>query len=128
MSLSHPRAPREQNVIHYGASADDLHDQQHTETLSDSPRGVPISGRGAVGTTMLVSERTPLLQSPPPIPRMYELVDASDDVCDIASAEQTPAANMFWEELRILTKYSLPAFGYVLSCTFPPSSHFFFKY
>ncbi|KAF8545728.1 hypothetical protein OG21DRAFT_112174, partial [Imleria badia] len=109
MSLSHPRAPREHNVIHYGASADDLHDQQHTETLPDSHRDIPITGRGADGTTTFVSDRTPLLQSPPPTPRLHE--PAGDDVRDIAPAEQTPTANMFWEELRMLTKCSLPVFG-----------------
>ncbi|KAF8546284.1 MATE efflux family protein [Imleria badia] len=114
MSFSHsgtPQSLREDYAIlsHYGASSVDVEDQQHTEILSDSPHGIPIRRRGSVAITTFVSERTPLLQSPPPIPRLHEPAD--DDICDIASAEQISTAKMFREELHILTKYALPVFG-----------------
>lgn len=118
MSFSHsgtPQSLREDYAIlsHYGASSVDVHD---TEIFSDSPRGIPIHGRdsaGNINTTGVhfISERTPLLQPAPPIPRLHEPAD--DDVSDIASAEQAPTSKMFREELHILTVYSLPVFGYV---------------
>jgi MATE family multidrug resistance protein len=121
MSFSHSGTPQSLHedyaiLSHYGASSVAAQDQQHTETLSDSPRGIPIRRKSFAGTTTVffpVSERTPLLQSPPPIPRLHEPAD--DDVHATASAEQTPTTiKMFREELRILTMYSLPVFGYVL--------------
>lgn len=135
MSFSHSGTPQSLHedyaiLSHYGASST-AQDQQHTETLSDSPRGIPIRRKSFAGTTTAffsVSERTPLLQPPPPIPRLHEPAD--DDVHDTASAEQTPTTKMFREELRILTMYSLPVFGYVLSLTFRHSylSFIFSKY
>lgn len=134
MSFSHsgtPQSLREDYAIlsHYGASSVDVQDQHHTGSFSDSPRGIPIRGRGPAGTSTAgvfpVSERTPLLQSPPPIPRLHEPAD--DDVHIIASAEQVPTSKMFREELRVLAQYSLPVFGYVLPLTFLSSYlHFFF--
>ena len=113
MSLSHSGTPCEHDVIRYNtASAADV---------LGSPHGIAIHRRGSAGAIAFVSERTPLLRPPPPIPRLHELAD--DD--DIASAEQTPTAKIFWEELRILTLYSLPAVGYVLPSTFPPYSYLF---
>lgn len=57
-----------------------------------------------------VSENTPLLN--PPVPRIEEaeLNGLPDD---------ENRMTMFWEELRILTKYALPVFGFEQS----PSSH-----
>lgn len=130
MSFSHsgtPQSLHEDYAIlshYYASSLDDAKDTQHTESLSDSPRGVPIRGRGPAGIITVVSpvsETTPLLQPLPPIPRLHESID--DDVCDSTSAERMPTPKMFREELRILTMYSLPVFGYVLSLIFPPSSH-----
>jgi hypothetical protein len=100
-------------------------DQQHIEILSDSPHGIPIPGRASADTSGVVSERTPLLQPPPPIPRLHEPVD--DDISDIASAEQTSTSKMFREELHILTMYSLPVFGFVFPSLFL-TSYLFFVY
>lgn len=132
MSFSHsgtPQSPREDYAIlsHYCASSVDVQDQHHTESLSDSPRGIPIRGKGSADATagdFLVSERTPLLQPPPPIPRLHEPAD--EDVHDTASVEQVPTSKMFREELRILTLYSLPVFGCVLPFVFPPSTYLYF--
>ena len=126
MSFSHSGTPQSLHedyaiLSHYGASSAAAQDEQHTETLSDLPRGIPIR-RSFIGTTTVflpVSERTPLLQPPPPIPRLHEPADG--DVLNTAPAEQTPTSKMFREELRILTVYSLPVVGYVLPLTFPPS-------
>ena len=128
MSFSHsglPQSLREDYDIlsHYGASSIDVQAQPHTESISDSPRGIPIRGRGPAGIitgTSPVSESTSLLRPPPPIPRLHEPAD--DDVYDTTLAEQISTSKMFREELRILTMYALPVFGYVLSLTFLPSS------
>lgn len=130
MSLGHSSTPQSFHedyaiLSHYAASSVDVQDQ-HTESLSDSPRGIPIRGKRSPGTTtgaLPVSERTPLLQSSPPIPRLHESED--DDVLDTASTEQAPTPKMFREELRILVLYSLPVFGYVLPLTFPSSSYLY---
>ncbi|KAF8135004.1 MATE efflux family protein [Boletus edulis] len=117
MSFSHfgtPQSLREDYAIlsHYGASSVEVQDQQQIEILPDPPRGIPIHGRGAACTAAgipPVSERTPLLLPPPPIPWPREPTDV--DVLDAVFAEQTPTSNIFCEELRILTTYSLPIFG-----------------
>lgn len=119
MSYGHPGTPQSLHedyaiLSHYGASSIDVQDQQHTESLVDSPRGIPILGRGSPGTTTgaaPLSERTPLLQPQPPIPRLHEPAD--DNEYYTTSVEYIPTSKMFREELRILTKYSLPVFGYV---------------
>lgn len=116
MSFSHsgtPQSLREDYAMlsHFGASSVD---QQRTDLPSDSPHGIPICRRGSAVTTTVVSpvsEHTPLLQPPPPIPRLHEPAD--DNVPNFASAERISTAKMFREELRTLTKYSLPVFGYV---------------
>ncbi|KAH0833269.1 MATE efflux family protein [Lanmaoa asiatica] len=94
MSLSHSGTPQSLHedyaiLSHYGASSVDMEDQQHTESLPDSPRGIPIRGRGPAW-----------LREP-----------ADDNVHHTASAEQIPTSKMFREELRILAVYSLPVFG-----------------
>ncbi|KAG8213055.1 MATE efflux family protein [Butyriboletus roseoflavus] len=117
MSFSHSGTPQSLSedyaiLSHYGASSVDVQDQQHTESLSDSPRGIPIRGRGSTDVTAgvyPVSERTPLLHPPPPIPRLHEPTD--EDVHDTTSVEQAPTSKMFREELRTLALYSLPVFG-----------------
>ena len=127
MSFSYSGTPQSLHedyaiLSRYGASSVAVQDQQDTETLSDSPRGIPIRRRSFSGTTtgfFPVSERTPLLQPPPPIPRLHEPTDG--DVLDAAPAERIPTSKMFREELRTLTMYSLPVFGYVLPLNFPPS-------
>lgn len=49
------------------------------------------------------SETTPLLA--PPVPRIVEDCDEND------SALPHSKSDMYWEELGILTKYTLPVFG-----------------
>ncbi|KAF8442401.1 mate-domain-containing protein [Boletus edulis BED1] len=97
---------------HAGASSVDVNGHQHTEILSDPPHGIPSRRSDSAGATVMMippaSERTPLLKSSPPTPRLHEL---EDDVHDVASAEQIPTSKMFHEELRTLTLYSLPVFG-----------------
>jgi len=51
------------------------------------------------------TENTPLLS--PPVPRIEEEIDRN------VSADNGTSMAMFWEELRILTKYALPVFGCV---------------
>ena len=51
------------------------------------------------------TENTPLLS--PPVPRIEEEIDRN------VSVDNGTSTGMFWEELRILTKYALPVFGYV---------------
>ena len=127
MSFSHsgtPQSLQEDYAIlsRYGASSVAVQDRQDAETLSDSPRGIPIRRRSFSGTTTVffpVSERTLLLQPTPPVPRLHEPTDG--DILDAAPAEQIPTSKMFREELRTLTMYALPVFGYVLPLGFPPS-------
>jgi len=52
----------------------------------------------------LPSETTPLLNNPP-FPRIEESIDRDP------SADNESKVSMFWEEVRILTKYSFPVFG-----------------
>ena len=62
------------------------------------------------------NENTPLLA--PPVPRIEEQYDREDDTGSITSNK------MFWEEVSVLTKYTLPVFGCVPSTPFPrPPSH-----
>ncbi|KAL4073505.1 MATE efflux family protein [Scleroderma citrinum] len=70
------------------------------------PRGVPIR---RVASMTDVSERTPLIKHDPPIPRIYETTD--DSIYGEPSNERIPSAQMFQEELGILTRYSLPVFA-----------------
>ena len=99
------------------ASTVDEQDRQHTEPPSHAPNGISSHARGPSNTTAEVfpaSERTPLLQPPPPIPRLR---DPPGD--DVVSAEPIPTSKMFCQEFATLTWYALPVFGYVLSPHFP---------
>ncbi|KAG8213057.1 MATE efflux family protein [Butyriboletus roseoflavus] len=90
----------------------DVQDQQHTESLLDSPYAIPMRGGDSADTTAgvyPVSECTSPRQPPPPIPELHEPAD--DDMYDTVSAEQAPTSRMFHEELRTLALYSLPVFG-----------------
>lgn len=55
------------------------------------------------------NETTPLMN--PDVPLIHEISDG----------EEEGKMVMFWQELRILTKYSLPVFGYVHFPSPPPS-------
>lgn len=52
----------------------------------------------------LASENTPLLN--PPIPRIDEALEGG--------SHDTRKLSILWEEARILTRYSLPVFGFVI--------------
>ena len=54
------------------------------------------------------NENTPLLA--PPVPRIEEECDRED------ATGPTSSSKMFWEEMGILAKYTLPVFGYVYFC------------
>jgi MATE family multidrug resistance protein len=85
------------------------------DTPHTHPRGIPIrrsSGEDVIATHHIVSEHTPLLQPVPPIPRIRETADENDH---LAAPEHIPTTQMFREELLILTRYSLPVFGYAHS-------------
>ncbi|KAN0092817.1 MatE domain containing protein [Tylopilus felleus] len=87
----------------------DEQDRQHTEPPSHAPNGISSHARGPSNTTAEVfpaSERTPLLQPPPPIPRLR---DPPGD--DVVSAEPIPTSKMFCQEFATLTWYALPVFG-----------------
>jgi hypothetical protein len=69
---------------------------------------VPVVGvypQGDSKASTPPTENTPLLS--PPVPRIEEEIDRN------VSADNGTSMAMFWEELRILTKYALPVFGYV---------------
>ena len=69
---------------------------------------VPVAGvypQGDSKASTPPTENTPLLS--PPVPRIEEEIDRN------VSADNGTSTAMFWEELRILTKYALPVFGYV---------------
>lgn len=68
-------------------------------TMGPLPQNHPSSSLGSDTT-----ETTPLLA--PLVPRIEEEVDENDD-------SNETALKMFWEELRILTRYALPVFGSV---------------
>ncbi|RXW17121.1 hypothetical protein EST38_g8726 [Candolleomyces aberdarensis] len=55
-------------------------------------------------TSSVPTEHTPLL-APPPIPRIEEDIDRDP------AHDNDGKMEMFWEELKILTKYALPVFG-----------------
>ena len=55
------------------------------------------------------NENTPLLA--PLVPRIEEEVDDVDP-------NSESSANLLWEEMRILTKYTIPVFGYVIRHSF----------
>jgi multidrug resistance protein, MATE family len=57
------------------------------------------------------TETSPLLNHPP-VPRIEQNIDYN------ASADNISAVNMFWEELAVLTKYTIPVFGYAPSFIF----------
>lgn len=70
-----------------------------------TPNEAASDAQTALQTTLgNASERTPLL-SAPPIPIIEEDVDEGDE------RNQARTRTMFWEELRILTKYAAPVFG-----------------
>ena len=69
---------------------------------------VPVDGvypQGDSKASTPPTENTPLLS--PPVLRTEEEIDRN------ITADNGTSTTMFWEELRILTKYALPVFGYV---------------
>jgi len=64
---------------------------------------IPVS-RVSADQPSRVSETTPLLN--PPVPRIREDVDALSHV-------SRNTVDVFWDEVRILIRYSLPVFGSV---------------
>ncbi|KAF7291886.1 RNA helicase [Mycena indigotica] len=50
------------------------------------------------------TENTPLLRAEPQVPRIHEPVGDANDA-------EVSTTSLYWSELRILTKYSLPVFG-----------------
>ena len=93
-------------------------EQDYLPTANDDsepfhPRGIPIA-RGRAATLEDISERTLLTKHVPPIPRIHEDIDES--VCSDQQSEQIPSAQMFREEVGILTRYSLPVFACVPKC------------
>lgn len=66
----------------------------------------PTIGIHMAPPSLRPNEVTPLLN--PPFPRIVEHVERSDSDPDESRMK------MFWEELRIITKYTLPVFGFVL--------------
>ncbi|KAG6333588.1 hypothetical protein ID866_5504 [Astraeus odoratus] len=76
----------------------------HFDENAGPRRPVPTIPLSKVNAELpsLVSETTPLLV--PPVPRIPEDVDVA--FCDSRSA-----SDVFWDEVKILLKYSLPVFG-----------------
>jgi len=108
-SLSHSLLHQHQQ----GAAGEDS-PYAHGRTQRD-PRptiGTRVGEVEATDTGRTTTERTPLLATPSgaspyhssDVPTIEETVDAKED---------TPSLVMFFEELAILTRYSLPVFVYV---------------
>ena len=84
----------------------------HNPTLGHYPtHGVDGARRLDNASFGLPSETTPLLSNPP-VPRIEENIDRDP------FADNESKLSMFWEEMRILTKYAFPIFGYL------PPPHF----
>lgn len=107
---------------------DDAHEENGVDIRGGNPRG---PRRGSFQTSYLApfnptmgplpdeyghrsgpkpsdpNENTPLLA--PPIPRIEEECDRED------ASDPHNSSKIFWEEIGILTKYTLPVFGYVYS-------------
>ncbi|KAF8880035.1 hypothetical protein BD779DRAFT_1612809 [Infundibulicybe gibba] len=65
--------------------------------------GYPVQSKSSSSSQTQITESTPLLN--PPVPRIEEHTE------DDALSNEGSSISMFWEELRILTKYALPVFG-----------------
>ncbi|KIJ59881.1 hypothetical protein HYDPIDRAFT_117978 [Hydnomerulius pinastri MD-312] len=83
------------------ASVSSMQKDYLTSSIPNSTKPVP-SGDSNLQAPAYASETTPLLG--PPIPRIEENVD-------FVSCEGRSRASMYWEETKILFKYSLPVFG-----------------
>ena len=121
MSFNHSGTPQSLQadyaiVSHFTASARETEDQQPIGLVLGSPRGIPIRGTVLAGVTV-ISERTPLLKPPSPVPRLHESLD--DNICYATLADQTPTCKIFHEEFSILTLSALPVFGCVLFLNIP---------
>ena len=97
---------------------DARHYQAYLPSVADAdnepshPRGIPIR---RVVSMADISERTPLIKHDPSIPCIHELSDDGDSACSEQSdSERVPSTQMFREELRTLTRYSLPVFAYAI--------------
>jgi len=79
---------------------DNEEDQQQQESYT-RPTKMTIGTRPDL--LRVPTESTPLLT--PPVPRIEEDIDRNDP------NDSESAIRMFWEELFVLAKYSLPVFG-----------------
>ncbi|KAL4072169.1 MATE efflux family protein [Scleroderma citrinum] len=94
------RERRHQDVDRDVPTDDDLDDSEHLCPRRPIPT-IPVS-RVSAELPSRVAETTPLLN--PPVPRIHEDVDA-------LSYDTRKATDVFWDEIKILTRYSLPVFG-----------------
>ncbi|KAG6864899.1 hypothetical protein C0991_006469 [Blastosporella zonata] len=79
------------------------HEEEEAPAATPRPRHLTIAPLTIPIPGPIPTENTPLLN--PPVPRIDEPLDHSS-----MSAKQTTTV-IFWEELRILTRYALPVFG-----------------
>ncbi|KAF7318306.1 RNA helicase [Mycena chlorophos] len=96
---------------HSDAEVDDSDDAESSHTTiarrpSRPTMAVPASSQRRHSRSN-PTENTPLLVGEPPVPRIHEPID--DDTSSDEGASNP--ATVYWSELRILTKYSLPVFG-----------------
>ncbi|KAG6915212.1 hypothetical protein DXG01_012683 [Tephrocybe rancida] len=86
-----------------GIHSEDEDDEAQNGTATPRPQHPIIPAKYTIPMPgPIPNENTPLLN--PPVPRIDEAIDHAP------SANQT-AMVVFWEELRILTRYALPVFG-----------------
>ncbi|KAL4073511.1 MATE efflux family protein [Scleroderma citrinum] len=97
--LSHPDEDHRHHIDLIPSIADD-------NDILCHPVVIPIR---RADSTVNTSEHTPLLQQDTSDPFIHETTD--DDVNLTRPSEQVPSAQMFREELGILTCYSLPVFA-----------------
>ncbi|KIM55759.1 hypothetical protein SCLCIDRAFT_30108 [Scleroderma citrinum Foug A] len=119
--MSHQRSTLQSRPYDYAILARSQNDRtRHCQDCASSianddnepshSRGIPVRPVTSMADT---SEHTPLIGHSPPIPRIHQITD--DDICSEQYSECIPSAQMFYEELNVLTRYSLPVFATYLA-------------
>ena len=100
-----PSLPSDHAIISRLSSNYESWSPESQPTIEVHPNNEPLQH--------LPTETSPLLDRPlAPVPPIEENVDYN------ASADKTSTVNLFREELVILTKFTIPAFGYAPSLLF----------
>ena len=132
LRMSHQRSTLQSRPYNYAILARSQNDRtRHCQDCASSianddnepshSRGIPVRPVTSMADT---SEHTPLIGHSPPIPRIHQITD--DDICSEQYSECIPSAQMFYEELNVLTRYSLPVFVYAQKYLISTESLFIF--